>query len=142
MVLYLWESYLGVFGIWVCESVSTPICIIPNLIKWNLSVVAHGCRLLPNHVNLDVLCPFSFELIFFIPINCLENFLKPKLFSQSILITFELPLFYNNINIGIKIKMGYYPLNRLCEVPNTFITRNWTSESKNFGLRLWFTLIN
>ena len=35
--LVLWfvfvrESYLGVFGIWISESVSTLICIIPNLL--------------------------------------------------------------------------------------------------------------
>ena len=35
--LVLWfvfvrESYLGVFRIWVCERASTPICIIPNLL--------------------------------------------------------------------------------------------------------------
>ena len=35
-LLVLWfvfmrESYLCVFGIWVCESAFTPTCIIPNL---------------------------------------------------------------------------------------------------------------
>ena len=30
--IFVGESYLGVFEIWVCESVSTPICIIPNLL--------------------------------------------------------------------------------------------------------------
>ena len=30
--VFVRESYLGVFGIWVCESASTPICIIPNLL--------------------------------------------------------------------------------------------------------------
>ena len=30
--LFVRESYLVVFGIWVCESASTPICIIPNLL--------------------------------------------------------------------------------------------------------------
>ena len=84
--LYLWESYLGVFGIWVCESVSTPICIIPNLLYWNLFVVTRGCRLLPNHIIPGILCLFSFGLVFFVPIVCLEIFLKSKIFSQSILI--------------------------------------------------------
>ena len=30
--VFVRESYLGVFGIWVCESASTPICIIQNLL--------------------------------------------------------------------------------------------------------------
>ena len=29
--VFVRESYLGVFGIWVCESASTSIYIIPNL---------------------------------------------------------------------------------------------------------------
>ena len=29
--VFVRESYLGVFGIWVYESISTPICIISNL---------------------------------------------------------------------------------------------------------------
>ena len=49
--VFVRESYLGLFGFRVCESASTLICIIPNLIQWNLFVVTHGCRQLPNHVN-------------------------------------------------------------------------------------------
>ena len=49
-------------------------------------LVICGCRLLLNHINLDVLCLFSFGLIFFVSIVCLEIFLKSKIFSQSILI--------------------------------------------------------
>ena len=30
--VFVRESYLAVFRIWVCESPSTPICIIPNLL--------------------------------------------------------------------------------------------------------------
>ena len=30
--LYVGKNYLGVFDIWVCVSVSTPICIIPNFL--------------------------------------------------------------------------------------------------------------
>ena len=30
--VFVRESYLGVFEIWVCESASTPISIIPNLL--------------------------------------------------------------------------------------------------------------
>ena len=30
--VFVRESYLGVFGIWICESVSTQIFIIPNLL--------------------------------------------------------------------------------------------------------------
>ena len=30
--VFVRESYLGVFGIWVYECTSTPICIIPNLL--------------------------------------------------------------------------------------------------------------
>ena len=30
--VFVRESYLGVFGIWICESTSIPICIIPNLL--------------------------------------------------------------------------------------------------------------
>ena len=40
--VFVRESYLDIFGIWVCESASTPICIISNLF-----VLAHGYRLLP-----------------------------------------------------------------------------------------------
>ena len=49
-------------------------------------------------------------------------------------------IFY--LNFGIKIKMGYYLLDRRYGVPNTFSISNRTSKSKIFGLRLWFTLIN
>ena len=49
-------------------------------------------------------------------------------------------IFY--LNVGIKIKMGYYPLDRWYGVPNTFSISNRTSKSKIFGLKLWFTLIN
>ena len=41
---------------------------------------------MPNHVNLGVLCLFSFRLIFFVPIVSLEIFYKSKIFSQSILV--------------------------------------------------------
>ena len=30
--VFVRESYLSVFGIWICESVSTQIFIIPNLL--------------------------------------------------------------------------------------------------------------
>ena len=49
--VFLRESYLSVFGIWVYESASMPICIIPNLLQWILFFVARGCRLLLNHIN-------------------------------------------------------------------------------------------
>ena len=52
------------FGIWVCEGASTLICIIPNLILWNLFVVTRGYRLLPNHVILGVLYLFFFLINF------------------------------------------------------------------------------
>ena len=58
-------------------------------------VISRGCKLLPNHVILSVLCIFFYWFIFFVPIVCLEIFLRSKIFSQSILINFELPLFYN-----------------------------------------------
>ena len=57
-------------------------------------VIARGYRLLPNLVILSVLCIFFFWFIFFVSIVCLEIFLWSKIFSQSILIIFELPLFY------------------------------------------------
>ena len=30
--VFVRESYLGVYGIWVCENASTQICIIPNFL--------------------------------------------------------------------------------------------------------------
>ena len=45
-------------------------------------------------------------------------------------------LIFIKSNIGIKIKIGYYPLDRWCGVPNIFPTRNRISKSKIFGTRL------
>ena len=64
------------------------------------SVVTHWCRLLPNLVIVSVFCIFLFWFIFFIPIVCLEIFLRSKIFSPSILIIFELSLFYNWTHIS------------------------------------------
>ena len=55
-----------------------------------------GCRLLLNHINLGVLCVFSFGLISFVPINCLEIFFKPKIFSQSIVVSLSFRYFTTN----------------------------------------------
>ena len=54
------------------------------------------CRLLLNYVNLGVLCIFSFGLISFVPINCLEIFFKPKIFSQSIMVSLSFRYFTTN----------------------------------------------
>ena len=111
LVFGIWYSYLvfvnlwfcicerelfGCIRIWVCESASTPICIIPNLLLWNLFVIACRCRLLPNHVILGVLCLFSFGLIFFVPIVSLKICHKPKIFLQSILINLNFCYFTTN----------------------------------------------
>ena len=94
------ESYLGVFEIWVCESTFTPYLYYPKFVTVKFVRHHHGCRLLLNHVNFDVLCLFSFELIFFIPIVSLEIFHKSKIFSQSILVI--LPLFYNKLVLELR----------------------------------------
>jgi len=44
--------------------------------------------------------------------------------------------FHQKGNIIIKIWKEYYPLYRRYGVPNIFPTRNLTSETKIFGLRL------
>ena len=58
-------------------------------------------------------------------IVCTKHFSKTKCQVSD--------FFHQKDNLRIKIKMGYYPLNRWCGVPNTFPTRNQTSESKIFG---------
>ena len=102
-------------------------------------VFARGCRLLPNHVNLGVLCLFSFGLIFFVPIVSLKIFHKSKIFSQSILVIWASAIlqhnyvslicnkiphdvlgvqispmcilfgYFNNDNVNSRIKIIYYP---------------------------------
>ena len=62
---------------------------------FKLFVNTHGYRQLPNIIILNVLCILFFRFFFFFPVVCLEIFLRSKIFSQSILIIFELPLFYN-----------------------------------------------
>ena len=50
--------------------------------------------------------------------------------------------FFIKMLVRIKIKIGYYSLDRQCEVSNTFFTRTWISKFKIFGSRLLVYLNN
>ena len=107
------------------------------------SIVTHWCRLLPNLVIVSVFCIFLFWIIFFIPIVCLEIFLRSKIFSQSILIIFELSLFYNWTHVSWLVrkfqeKKGVWSLIPFCFIWFLLSNRHTCSFEMIKTLYNWF----
>ena len=92
-------------------------------------VDAYGCRPLPNLIIRNVLCIFFFWFFFFFPVVCLEIFLRSKIFSQSILIIFELPVFYNLTHLSWLVqnfheKKGVWRLILFCFIWFIYLKRH------------------